>query len=328
HFLDTQKHFILHSLLYSIFLHLFLNPSAVPETDEEHDLDLSWNELIGGSLHALTSHLNHMTCLSALKLSGCRLNHQDITALGKILFGLCSPFVPSLRLLDLSSNKGVSGHLSLLSSHLSHLSLLETIDLHLSQLTSSDIQALACQRHTLPFKIKFCEYFLNIFPVVAVPYLRCVDVSWCKVVGGRLSLLLDALQPSVLQELRLSSCELTTQDIQHLASACRGGFLSCLRVLDLSYNGSVGSNGWSSLLTSGGLGLLEELDLSLRPFTSAPCSDWLPALLRALPRLAALKRLGLQRWTIDGKEKLQLDHNLKKRILFPWPPPECCRVLL
>uniref|UniRef100_A0A3B4A929 Uncharacterized protein n=1 Tax=Periophthalmus magnuspinnatus TaxID=409849 RepID=A0A3B4A929_9GOBI len=281
------------------------------------DLDLSWNELIGGSLHALTSHLNHMTCLSALKLSGCRLNHQDITALGESL-----QFVPSLRLLDLSSNKGVSGHLSLLSSHLSHLSLLETIDLHLSQLTSSDIQALGTIFKFDP------SYFLNIFPVVAVPYLRCVDVSWCKVVGGRLSLLLDALQPSVLQELRLSSCELTTQDIQHLASACRGGFLSCLRVLDLSYNGSVGSNGWSSLLTSGGLGLLEELDLSLRPFTSAPCSDWLPALLRALPRLAALKRLGLQRWTIDGKEKLQLDHNLKKRILFPWPPPECCRVLL
>ncbi|XP_033841996.2 leucine-rich repeat-containing protein 31 [Periophthalmus magnuspinnatus] len=416
------------------------------------DLDLSWNELIGGSLHALTSHLNHMTCLSALKLSGCRLNHQDITALGDALSCLpslevldlswngalgggglqglvgklqpsltelhlvaceltaedgtslggilsslsclsvldlsCNPhftdgvkelcstlskttslrtlrlqgvglvphnlqtlgeslqFVPSLRLLDLSSNKGVSGHLSLLSSHLSHLSLLETIDLHLSQLTSSDIQALVQVlpslisltelnissnqeagdtvhalipalplTHMKSLPLNNCDLSLESYTalVVAVPYLRCVDVSWCKVVGGRLSLLLDALQPSVLQELRLSSCELTTQDIQHLASACRGGFLSCLRVLDLSYNGSVGSNGWSSLLTSGGLGLLEELDLSLRPFTSAPCSDWLPALLRALPRLAALKRLGLQRWTIDGKEKLQLDHNLKKR---------------
>lgn len=52
--------------------------------------------------------------------------------------------------------------------------------------------------------------------VLAVPYLRSVDLSWCKVVEGRLSLLLDALQPSVLQELRLSSCELTTEDIKHM----------------------------------------------------------------------------------------------------------------
>ncbi|XP_055007247.1 leucine-rich repeat-containing protein 31 isoform X1 [Boleophthalmus pectinirostris] len=416
------------------------------------DLDLSWNDLIGGSLRALSSHLNHMNCLSALRLSGCRLNHQDLSALGDALSCLpsvevldlswngalgggglqglvgklqptltelhlvaceltaadgtslgeilssmsclsvldlsCNPnftdgvkdvcsalskntslktlrlqavglaplslqalgeslqFVPSLRLLDLSCNKGLSGHLSLLSPHLSHLSLLETLDLHLSGLTRSDIQALV---QVLPSLISLTDLNVSsnqetgdtvhtLIPalplthmkrlplnncdlthksytalVVAVPYLRCVDVSWCKVVGGRLLLLLEALQPSVLQELRLSSCELNTQDIQHLASVCHGGFLSSLRVLDLSYNGSVGSNGWSSLFTSGGLGSLEELDLSLRPITSAPCSDWLPALLRALPRLTALKRLGLQRWTIGGQEKLQLDHSLRKR---------------
>ncbi|KAK7878192.1 hypothetical protein WMY93_031189 [Mugilogobius chulae] len=419
------------------------------------DLDLSWNDLIGGSLRALTSHLHHMNCLSALKLNGCRLNHQDICALGEALRLLpsvevldlswngalggggfqglvgklqpsltelhlvsceltaadgsslgetlsslpclsvldlsCNPkftdgvrdmssalskttalrtlrlqgvgldhhslqalgealqFVPSLRLLDLSCNKGLSGHLSLLSSHLSHLTLLESLDLHLSKLTCSDVQALV---QVLPSLISLTELNLSsnqelgqtvhaLIPalplthmrnlpldnchlshesytalVVAVPYLRCVDLSWCKVVGGRLSLLLAVLQPSVIQELRLSSCDLTTDDIQHMASACRDGFLSSLKVLDLSYNGSVGSKGWSSLLTSGGLDSLEELDLSLRPFTSASCSDWLPALLRALPRLTALRRLGLQRWTIGEKEKLQLDHSLKKRTVF------------
>lgn len=53
---------------------------------------------------------------------------------------------------------------------------------------------------------------------VAVPFLRSVDVSWCKVVGGRLALLLDALQPSVILELRLSSCELRTDDLRHLGN--------------------------------------------------------------------------------------------------------------
>lgn len=52
-----------------------------------------------------------------------------------------------------------------------------------------------------------------------MPYLSSVDVCWCKVVGGRLALLLDALQPSIVVELRLSSCGLTTDDVRHLGNA-------------------------------------------------------------------------------------------------------------
>lgn len=37
-------------------------------------------------------------------------------------------------------------------------------------------------------------------------------------VGGRLALLLEALQPSATQELRLSSCDLTTVDLLHLGT--------------------------------------------------------------------------------------------------------------
>lgn len=426
--------------------------TLLPYVPRLEHLDLSWNDLIGGSLRALTSHLNHMASISALKLSGCRLDHQDVSALGDalsclpslevldlswngavgggglqgfvgklqpsltelhlvaceltaadgaLLGGILSPlsrlcvldvscnplftdgvkelsialsnkaslrtlrlqrvglsphslqtlgeslqFVPSLRHLDLSCNKGLSGHLSLASSHLTHLSLLETLDLHLSELTHSDIQALVQAlpslisltelnvssnqeagdsvhalvsalplTHMKSLPLNNCSLSHESYPafVLAVPYLRRVDLSWCKVVGGRLSLLLDALQPSVLQELRLSSCELNTDDIKHLGSSCGRGLLSSLRLLDLSYNGAVGAEGWSSLFTSGGPASLEELDLSLRPLSSSSCSDWLPALFRALPRLTALRRLGLQRWTSDAKEKLQLDHSLKKR---------------
>uniref|UniRef100_A0AAV2LAI9 Leucine rich repeat containing 31 n=1 Tax=Knipowitschia caucasica TaxID=637954 RepID=A0AAV2LAI9_KNICA len=413
------------------------------------DLDLSWNHLIGGSLRALTSHFSPMTGVFALKLHGCKLDQQDMNALGDALsflpslevldlswnslsggalqdlegklppsltelhlvaceltaadgsalagtlsslcsltlldvsfnprfadgvtdlcsalskttslqtlrlqgvglkpsslraLGECLQLASSLRLLDVSCNTGLCGQLPVLCPHLSQLSLLETLDLHQSALTSSDmplwvlpslvsitelnvssnpeagdwVQALVSAlplTHMKTLPLNNC----NLSPdscsalALAVPYLRCVDLSWCKVVGGRLSLLLDALQPSGIQELRLSSCKLTTNDIQHLAAASRGGLLSSLRVLDLCYNSSVGPSGWSGLLASGGLPSLEELDLSLRASTAAACSEWLPALLRALPRLTNLKRLGLQGWTTGGKEKLQLDHSLKKR---------------
>lgn len=103
---------------------------------------------------------------------------------------------------------------------------------------------------------------------------------------------------------------------------CRRGCLSSLRVLDLSYNGSVGDDGWFALFAAGGLGSLEDVDLSLRPSTSAPCSRWLPALLTALPRLPALTRLALRRWTMGSQDRQQLNHRLRKRsVLLEWDPP-------
>lgn len=51
----------------------------LPQLEE---LDLSWNELIGGCLTALTSHLWHVGGTRALRLCSCRLSTDDITALG------------------------------------------------------------------------------------------------------------------------------------------------------------------------------------------------------------------------------------------------------
>lgn len=106
------------------------------------------------------------------------------------------------------------------------------------------------------------------------------------------------------------------------AAACRRGGLSSLLVLDLSFNGSVGDNGWSALFAAGGLGSLEDLDLSLRPLTSASCSAWLPSLLRALPRLSVLTRLAAQRWTMSSQDRQQLSNIVRKRsILLEFDPP-------
>lgn len=46
------------------------------------ELDVSWNELIGGCLTALTSHLQHVGGIRALRLCSCRLSADDIAALG------------------------------------------------------------------------------------------------------------------------------------------------------------------------------------------------------------------------------------------------------
>lgn len=46
-------------------------------------MDLSWNDLLGGSLKALSVHMQHIGKLKVLKLSGCRLTAEDLGALGE-----------------------------------------------------------------------------------------------------------------------------------------------------------------------------------------------------------------------------------------------------
>ncbi|XP_034000879.1 leucine-rich repeat-containing protein 31 isoform X2 [Trematomus bernacchii] len=316
-------------------------------------LDVSCNPQLSQEVEAFrefSSSLSHAASITTLRLQACGLTEDGLHALGGSLHGL-----PSLRQLDLSCNRGLSGGLSHLTLHLSHLTHLQSLDLHLCCHTHTDLQALIQALPSLPalteldvssnkevggalhpllaalpltqmrrLPLNSCSLSQEAFTALAVcvPYLRSVDVSWCKVVGGHLPLLLDALQPAVLTELRLSSCELTTEDLQHLAAVCRRGLLSSLLVLDLSYNASVGDEGWSALFAAGGLGSLQEVDLSLRPLTSAPCTAWLPALLCALPPLPALTRLSLQCWTSSPRDRKQLKHCLRKRsVLLEWDPP-------
>ncbi|XP_015225557.1 PREDICTED: leucine-rich repeat-containing protein 31 isoform X1 [Cyprinodon variegatus] len=317
-------------------------------------LDISCNpeltqEAEGGGFRELASSLSHTVSLTTLRLQACGLTADSLYALGNSLRCL-----PSLRELDLSRNRGLVGGLDRLTFHLPHITHLESLDLHLCCLRHADLDALL---QALPSLTALSELNLSSNKVVGggvhelvsvlplsqmrrlplnncklneesftalslvVPYLRSVDVSWCKVVGGRLPLLLDALQPSVILELRLSSCSLTTDDLRHLADVCRRGSVSSLRVLDLSYNSSVGDAGWAALFAAGGLGLLEEADVSLRPMTSAPCSAWLPALLGSLPRMPALARLAMQRWTVGSQEGRQLQYSVKNRnIQLEWDP--------
>uniref|UniRef100_A0A8C7XQL5 Leucine-rich repeat-containing protein 31 n=1 Tax=Oryzias sinensis TaxID=183150 RepID=A0A8C7XQL5_9TELE len=312
-------------------------------------LDVSCNPQLsedsnGVGFSHFAAALSKATPLTTLRLQACGLTADSLAALGA---SLCS--LPSLRELDLSCNKHLSGGLSHLTFHLAHVAHLESLDLHLCALTRADLEALIQALPTLTaltqldlssnmevggvvhplvsslpltqmrrLPLNSCSLSQESFTALtlAVPHLRSVDVSWCKVVGGRLALLLDALQPSVIVELRLSSCRLSADDLHHLAAVCRRGSLSSLRVLDLSYNDSVADDGWSAVFAAGGLASLEDLDLSLRPSASASCSTWLPALIHALPQMPALTRLALQRWTATSQERQRLSHGTKTRALL------------
>ncbi|XP_042369830.1 leucine-rich repeat-containing protein 31-like, partial [Plectropomus leopardus] len=73
----------------------------LPQLEE---VDVSWNELIGGCLRALTCHLQQVGGTRALRLCSCRLNADDVAALGEAL-----GCIPLLEILDLSWNSGVGG---------------------------------------------------------------------------------------------------------------------------------------------------------------------------------------------------------------------------
>lgn len=103
-----------------------------------------------------------------------------------------------------------------------------------------------------------------------------------------------------------------------------------LRQLDLMYNDGVGEQGWAHLFKEAeGLRALAELDMSLHPSGRSPArlhaSRWLPALLRALPRLPSLTCLSLQGWALtpresDGLEASNRDGKSSIHFDFDLPP--------
>ncbi len=60
----------------------FTSATLLPFLAQLEVMDLSWNDLVGGSLKALAAHLHHVGKLRVLKLCSCRLTDQDLTTLG------------------------------------------------------------------------------------------------------------------------------------------------------------------------------------------------------------------------------------------------------
>ncbi|KAG7487390.1 hypothetical protein MATL_G00022860 [Megalops atlanticus] len=303
-------------------------------------LDLSANGPLTGGLGELAPQLRNLPQLRVLRLQACGLQQDALDALGKAF-----EFLPALQELDLSCNKKAGGGFVQVGPHLGQLTHLHSLDLHLCGLTEDDVRALAQVVPSLS-DLTMLDLSSNkkiggvvhlLFPSLPLSKLKrlplnnccltdesysslasamqrltqleSLSLSWNKCVGGHLGLLLEALQPgSPLQELQLSSCGLTTDDLLHLASTSKRGALAHLRLLDLMYNDSAGGQGWARLFQeAGALRALTELDVSLRPSGRAPASPWLPALMGALPRLPALTRLSLLRWALTPRERDGLD---------------------
>lgn len=144
---------------------------------------------------------------------------------------------------------------------------------------------------------------------IHLPALEILNLSWNKCIGGSLKLLLETLKVSTfLQELRLSSCSLVTEDVALLASVIQAGHLAKLQNLDLSYNDSICDAGWATLCQN--LWLLKELtelDVSLRPSTFRDCRQWFRHLLCAVTKLPKITEIGMRRWVLPASQEEELE---------------------
>nr|XP_023686090.1 leucine-rich repeat-containing protein 31 isoform X1 [Paramormyrops kingsleyae] len=228
------------------------------------EMDLSWNDLIGGSLKALTFHLQHVCRLRALRLSGCRLSTQDLAALGETLEEL-----PLLEVLDLSWNAGLGGHLQFLAAQLRSGCRLKELHLVDCGLTAADVGAMGAVLSRL----------LS---------LELLDLSTNQLLGGALGNLVPQLRDTPgLRVLRLRGCGLELQGLEMLGGVLE--FLPTLQELDLSCNRGV--SGGLALLGAqlGGLAQLRCLDVHECCLTE----DDVQALVQALPSLCDITMLDL-----------------------------------
>uniref|UniRef100_A0AAZ1XWE4 Leucine rich repeat containing 31 n=1 Tax=Oreochromis aureus TaxID=47969 RepID=A0AAZ1XWE4_OREAU len=220
------------------------------------ELDLSCNKLLAGGLSRLTFHLAHVTHLERLDLHLCCLTRDDLEALIQVL-----PSLTALTELDVSSNKEVGGVVHPLVSALP-VTQMRRLPFNSCYL-SNDICSCRIKQNNETIRCYFCLHQKHREQNSKVNRHKVISYQWV-----------------------LFLCA---------AAVCRRGCLSSLRALDLSYNSLVGDNGWCSLFAAGGLGSLEDVDVT-----------WLPSLLQALPQMPALARLAMQRWTADCQEREQL----------------------
>lgn len=80
HWVPCTTNYTLHVqiCLFSCSLPVALLP-LLPDLEK---LDISWNDLIGGTLHSVTQQMHLVSKLKILRLGSCRLTTDDVRALG------------------------------------------------------------------------------------------------------------------------------------------------------------------------------------------------------------------------------------------------------
>ncbi|XP_053566096.1 leucine-rich repeat-containing protein 31 isoform X2 [Bombina bombina] len=180
----------------------------IPDTEE---IDLSWNDLIGGSIRLLTPYLQQVGKLKIFSLSNCSLTPNDVNALGEAL-----EHIPLLESLDLSWNSDLGGNLSRLTQHISTQCELKALYLTECNVRAADAHALN-----------------------KMPNLEVLDLSMNKDIGSIIRTLIDELKTkSSLSVLKLHGTGLQQETIQSLSDVFHNW--PYLRKLDLSCNKEAG----------------------------------------------------------------------------------------
>ncbi|TKC40667.1 hypothetical protein EI555_012133 [Monodon monoceros] len=211
-----------------------LTTADVREPDLE-ELDISWNDFIGRTLHLLMQQMHLVSKLKVLRLGRCRLTADDVRALGEALKAL-----PELEL-NLSWNGKVGGNLPLILRTFREGSKIQMPELVDYALTSEDGA--------------FVGQLL-----LRLQNLEVLDLSINRNIGGSLNSIAQGLKSTLnLKVLKLHSCGLSQKSVKLLDAAFR--YLCELRTLDIFCNKEM-SGGFED---SPGLAMLEHLEgLDLR----------------------------------------------------------------
>ncbi|XP_053164990.1 leucine-rich repeat-containing protein 31 [Hemicordylus capensis] len=238
--------------------------AMIPLLPDLEEIDLSWNDFIGGALEPLALQFKHLQELKVLRLSNCRLTAKDVASLGEAL-----EVLPHLEALDLSWNNDIGGSFSLLTPKIAKGCKLKTLKVTDCCLKPEDGQSLA--------------QLLN-----RTYSLEVLDLSINKNVGYCLKSIAQELKyVSGLKVLNLHMCGLKKDGFQCLSAALE--HLLELRTLDVSCNKGIGGGFQNSAAQLSGLSHLEVLDLHQCCITE----EDMTVLTQIIPLLSNLKELNL-----------------------------------
>ncbi|XP_029472385.1 leucine-rich repeat-containing protein 31 isoform X3 [Rhinatrema bivittatum] len=247
--------------------------ALLPLLPDVEELDVSWNDFIGGTLRPLTLELHRVSQLKILRLSNCRLTADDTDALGQAL-----KLIPHLEEMDLSWNGNIGGNLhpivqrfqkgcSLkvlrlidcnltaddgisLAQALDTMQNLEVLDLSMNKHIGCSLRIIAQELKNIPnlnaLKLHMCgllqdhiQFLTQVIPLLAS--LEVLNISSNKNIGRACEHLLSRLRflPK-LKSVFVNNCALQEGSFTALAEATL--HLSGMEELDLSWNKCVGGN--------------------------------------------------------------------------------------
>uniref|UniRef100_H3B7M1 Leucine rich repeat containing 31 n=1 Tax=Latimeria chalumnae TaxID=7897 RepID=H3B7M1_LATCH len=261
--------------------------AAFQSVFELKKLNLSCNKEAGGGFKEAAAQLVNLKQLRVLDLRQCSVTDADMAALTQVI-----PLLSSLQVLDLSSNRNIGGSSQPLFSRLRFLPKLKSVLINNCALTESSFQALS-----------MCCYRYSGLRTIGVKEFAISGLANIK------RILNNLLINIILYFLRNKSTSSGSHDIYFLLAAMsQAGHLSKLQTLDLTYNGTIGDEGWTMFFKGlKGLKELSELDISLRPSTCQDCGLWFSDLLLCLTQLSGLTELGMERWILTSSQKERLE---------------------